>query len=54
MSQKAIVMMELSKMKRVIAKEIPDGPHDIFLIIDANTGQNGVIQAKALKLFNTP
>ena len=43
------LMMELSKMKRVISKEIPDGPHDIFLIIDANTGQNGVIQAKAFK-----
>ena len=36
-------------MKRVIAKEIPSAPQEIFLIIDANTGQNGVIQAKAFK-----
>ena len=36
-------------MKRVIAKEIPSGPHDIFLVIDANTGQNGVLQAKGFK-----
>ena len=43
------LMNELSKIKRVIAKEIPEGPHDVFLIIDANTGQNGVIQAKAFK-----
>ena len=40
-------MAELSKIKRVMSKEIPDAPHDTFLIIDATTGQNGVIQAKA-------
>ena len=49
LQNKSNLMMELSKMKRVISKEILDGPHDIFLIIDANTGQNGVIQAKAFK-----
>ena len=49
LQNKTNLMNELAKMKRVIAKEIPDGPHDIFLIIDANTGQNGVIQAKAFK-----
>lgn len=41
------LMAELAKIKRVIAKEIPDGPHDTFLVIDATTGQNGVVQAKA-------
>ena len=41
------LMAELAKIKRVIAKEIPDGPHETFLIIDATTGQNGVVQAKA-------
>ena len=41
------LMAELAKIKRVISKEIPDGPHDIFLVIDATTGQNGVVQAKA-------
>ena len=46
---KVNLMNELAKIRRVIGKEIPDGPHDIFLIIDANTGQNGVIQAKAFK-----
>jgi len=41
------LMNELSKIKRVMSKEIPDAPHDTFLIIDATTGQNGVVQAKA-------
>lgn len=49
MQNKLNLMQELSKMKRVIAKEIPSAPHEIFLIIDATTGQNGVIQAKAFK-----
>ena len=49
LQNKTNLMNELSKMKRVISKEVPDGPHDIFLVIDANTGQNGVIQAKAFK-----
>ena len=41
------LMAELSKIKRVISKEIEDAPQDPFLIIDATTGQNGVVQAKA-------
>ena len=49
LQNKLNLMNELSKMKRVIAKEIPSAPHEVFLIIDANTGQNGVIQAKAFK-----
>lgn len=49
LQNKLNLMNELSKMKRVISKEIPSGPHDIFLIIDANTGQNGVLQAKGFK-----
>ena len=44
---KQYLMDELSKMKRVIGKVIPDAPHETFLIIDATTGQNGVVQAKA-------
>ena len=44
---KANLMAELAKIKRVMSKEIPDAPHDTFLIIDATTGQNGVVQAKA-------
>jgi len=44
---KVNLMNELSKISRVISKEIPNAPHDTFLVIDATTGQNGVIQAKA-------
>ena len=44
---KQYLMDELAKLKRVISKVIPDAPHETFLIIDATTGQNGVVQAKA-------
>lgn len=47
LQNKSYLMDELSKMKRVIGKVIPDAPHETFLIIDATTGQNGVVQAKA-------
>ncbi|MBQ7244649.1 MAG: signal recognition particle-docking protein FtsY [Bacilli bacterium] len=43
------LMQELGKLTRVLSKEIPDAPHETFLIIDATTGQNGVLQAKAFK-----
>ena len=43
------LMMELAKIKRVIGKEIPGGPQETFLIIDATTGQNGIAQATAFK-----
>lgn len=49
LQNKLNLMQELSKMKKVISKEIPSAPHEIFLIIDATTGQNGVVQAKAFK-----
>ena len=44
---KANLMSELAKIKRVIGKEVEGAPQDTFLVIDATTGQNGVIQAKA-------
>ncbi|MFA6675540.1 MAG: signal recognition particle-docking protein FtsY [Bacilli bacterium] len=44
---KANLMAELAKIKRVIAKEVEGAPQETFLIIDATTGQNGVVQAKA-------
>lgn len=47
LQNKQYLMDELSKMKRVISKVIPEAPHETFLIIDATTGQNGVVQAKA-------
>lgn len=46
---KSYLMDELSKMKRVIGKEIEGAPQETFLVIDATTGQNGVEQAKAFK-----
>lgn len=40
------LMEELKKIKRVTEKIIPGSPHDVFLVIDATTGQNGLNQAK--------
>jgi len=40
------LMEELKKIRRVVAKQIPDGPHETLLTIDATTGQNGLIQAR--------
>jgi fused signal recognition particle receptor len=40
------LMEELKKIRRVIAKQIPDGPHDTLLTVDATTGQNGLTQAR--------
>lgn len=43
------LMDELSKMVRVMKKVIPEAPHEALLIIDANTGQNGIDQASVFK-----
>ena len=43
---KANLMNELSKIKRVMSKVIPDAPHEICLVLDASTGQNAVEQAR--------
>jgi len=40
------LMAELSKIKRVMEKVIPDAPHDVMLVLDGSTGQNAVIQAR--------
>jgi fused signal recognition particle receptor len=40
------LMNELSKIKRVIQKVIPDAPHEILLVLDASTGQNAIEQAR--------
>jgi fused signal recognition particle receptor len=40
------LMNELEKIKRVVAKQIPDAPHEVFLVLDATTGQNGLSQAR--------
>ncbi len=46
---KSNLMQELGKISRVLNKEIEGAPQETFLVIDATTGQNGVIQAKAFK-----
>lgn len=43
---KSNLMEELKKINRVIAKEIPDAPHETLLVLDATTGQNAINQAK--------
>jgi fused signal recognition particle receptor len=43
---KVNLMSELSKIKRVIQKVIPDAPHEVLLVLDGSTGQNAVIQAR--------
>ena len=47
LQNKTNLMKELEKMHRVITKEIPDAPHEVLLVIDATTGQNGLSQAEA-------
>ncbi len=41
------LMEEIRKVKRVIAKVLPDAPHEVLLVLDANTGQNALSQVKA-------
>ncbi|MCC6289127.1 MAG: signal recognition particle-docking protein FtsY [Chitinophagaceae bacterium] len=43
---KAHLMEELSKIKRVVQKVIPDAPHEVMLVLDGSTGQNALEQAK--------
>jgi fused signal recognition particle receptor len=43
---KAPLMAELAKMTRIAAREVPGAPHDVLLVIDATTGQNGLAQAR--------
>jgi fused signal recognition particle receptor len=40
------LMNELTKIRNVMRKVIPDAPHDVMLVIDGSTGQNGFVQAK--------
>ena len=40
------LMDELTKIRNVIRKVVPDGPHDVLLVVDASTGQNAFSQAK--------
>ncbi len=44
---KVNLMNELAKMHRVLGKEVEGAPHEVMLVIDATTGQNGVLQASS-------
>lgn len=46
---KVNLMKELEKINRIITREIPDGPSETLLVLDATTGQNALIQAKQFK-----
>jgi fused signal recognition particle receptor len=43
----ANLMKELEKIHRVISARVPGAPHEVLLVLDATTGQNGVLQAQA-------
>ncbi len=43
---KVNLMNELSKIKRVMSRDIPNAPHEVLLVLDASTGQNAIIQAQ--------
>lgn len=47
---KAHLMDELSKIKRVMNKIVPDAPHEVLLVLDGSTGQNAFEQAKQFTL----
>ena len=49
LQNKQNLMKELEKMNKVIGRIIPGAPHETLLVIDATTGQNGILQAKSFK-----
>ncbi|MHC5269188.1 signal recognition particle-docking protein FtsY [Enterococcus sp. LJL98] len=49
LQNKAHLMKELDKIKRVIQREAPSAPHEVLLVLDATTGQNAMSQAKQFK-----
>ncbi|GAA3192861.1 signal recognition particle-docking protein FtsY [Lentilactobacillus kefiri] len=49
LQNKVNLMNELSKMKKILTREIPDAPHEVLLVLDATTGQNAMNQAKMFK-----
>ncbi|MFH1862569.1 MAG: signal recognition particle-docking protein FtsY [bacterium] len=46
---KANLMQELNKITRVLKKQDPNAPHEVLLVLDANTGQNAIQQAKVFQ-----
>lgn len=51
LQNKTDLMQELEKIRRVCGKVIPEAPHQVLLVLDATTGQNGVEQAKIFHQF---
>lgn len=49
LQNKDYLMKELEKIVRIIKREVPEGPSEVLLTIDATTGQNGILQAKIFK-----
>ncbi len=49
LQNKVNLMNELQKIHRVIEREVPGAPHEVLLALDATTGQNALVQAKAFK-----
>ncbi len=49
LQNKVNLMNELSKINKVIKKILPEAPNETLLVIDATTGQNGILQAKSFK-----
>ncbi len=49
LQNKVNLMKELEKVKRVIEREVPNGPHEVLLALDATTGQNAMLQAKSFR-----
>ena len=49
LQNKVNLMKELEKINKVIGTHIPNAPHETLLVIDASTGQNGIMQAEAFK-----
>ena len=47
LATQAHLMDEIKKVKRVIAKALPEAPHEVLLVLDSNTGQNALSQVKA-------
>ena len=48
---KSNLMQELEKMRRVAGRKLPGAPHEVLLVIDATTGQNGLTQAQEFMKF---
>jgi len=48
---KSNLMQELDKMRRVAGRKVPGSPHEVLLVVDATTGQNGLAQAREFMKF---